>query len=131
MYATRTVHSAQSAYQENAVATASPARLLVMLVERLVLDGERALAAQQAGDWSGAHRHLLHAQDIVIELESSLDVDRMPAGRQLAALYQYLRASYVEANVKRSPEVTEQALDLSRQLCATWREAAMAAAVAS
>lgn len=128
MYATRSVPSAQSAYRENAVATSSPARLLVMLVERLVLDGERAFAAQRSGDWAGAHRHLLHAQDIVIELESSLDVDKMPAGRQLAALYEYLRGLLVEANVRRSPERTREAVLLSRQLCDTWREAAMAAA---
>lgn len=129
MYATRSVHSAHSAYRENAVATASPARLLVMLVERLVLDGERALAAQQSGDWPAAHQHLLHAQDIVAELESSLDVDRMPAGRQLLSLYQYLRGCLVEANVKRNPAKSEEALGLARQLCDTWREAAMAAAV--
>lgn len=129
MYATRSVHSAQSAYRENAVATASPARLLVMLVERLVLDGERALAAQQSGDWQAAHQHLLHAQDIVVELESSLDVDRMPAGRQLLSLYQYLRGCLVEANVKRDPSKSEEALGLARQLCDTWREAAMAAAI--
>lgn len=129
MYATRSVHSAQSAYRENSVATASPARLLVMLVERLVLDGERAHAAQQAGDWPSAHQHLLHAQEIVIELESSLDVDRMPAGKQLAALYQYLRELLVQANVRRSAPTTEEALGLSRQLCDTWREAAMAAAI--
>ncbi|KRB79945.1 hypothetical protein ASE01_00050 [Nocardioides sp. Root190] len=129
MYANPTVRSAQSAYRENSVATASPARLLVMLVERLVLDGERALAAQQAGDWNAAHQHLLHAQDIVAELESSLDADRMTGGRQLAALYQFLRNTLVQANVRRSPETTEQALGLSRQLCDTWREAAMAAAL--
>lgn len=129
MYATRSVHSAQSAYRENAVATASPARLLVMLVERLVLDGERALAAQQSGDWQAAHHHLLHAQDIVAELESSLDVDRMPAGRQLLSLYQYLRGCLVEANVKRDPVKAAEALGLARQLCDTWREAAMAAAI--
>ncbi|KRC59698.1 MULTISPECIES: flagellar export chaperone FliS [unclassified Nocardioides] len=129
MYATRSMHSAQSAYRENSVATASPARLLVMLVERLVLDGERALAAQQAGDWPAAHQHLLHAQDVVAELEASLDVDRMPAGKQLAALYQYLRGLLVEANVRRDAATTEEALGLSRQLCDTWREAAMAAAI--
>ncbi len=129
MYATRSVHGAQSAYRENAVATASPARLLVMLVERLVLDGERALAAQQSGDWSAAHQHLLHAQDIVVELESSLDVDRMSAGRQLLSLYQYLRGCLVEGNVKRDPVKTGEALGLARQLCDTWREAAMAAAL--
>ncbi|WP_051486292.1 flagellar export chaperone FliS [Nocardioides sp. J54] len=129
MYATRSVHGAHDAYRQNAVATASPARLLVMLVERLVLDGERAVAAQQAGDWAGAHQHLVHAQDIVMELESSLDVDRMPAGQQLASLYQYLRGCLVEANVRRSSTKADEALALSRQLCETWREAAMAAAV--
>lgn len=129
MYATSTVRSAHSAYRENSVATASPARLLVMLVERLVLDGERGLAAQRAGDWPAAHQHLLHAQDIVAELESSLDVDKMTGGRQLAALYQFLRETFVKANVRRSPETTEEALVLARQLCDTWREAAMAAAI--
>lgn len=129
MYAHPTVRSAQSAYRENSVATASPARLLVMLVERLVLDTERALAAQQCGDWAEAHRHLLHAQDVVAELESSLDADRMTGGRQLAALYRFLHSTLVQANVRRSPETTEQALGLARQLCDTWRQAAMAAAL--
>lgn len=129
MYATPTVRSAQSAYRDNAVATASPARLLVMLVERLVLDVERGLAAQQAGQWQDAHRHLLHAQDIVLELESSLDVDKMPAGRELASLYEYLRNRLVLANVKRHPGATGQALVIARQLSAMWREAALAAAL--
>jgi flagellar protein FliS len=127
MYATR--RNATSAYRDNAVATASPARLLVMLVERLVLDVERGLAAQRSGEWSEAHRHLLHAQDIVLELEHSLDVDKMPAGKQLASLYEFLRNRLVLANVRRDPRLTTESLTLSRQLSDTWREAAMAAAV--
>ncbi|GAA4810359.1 flagellar export chaperone FliS [Nocardioides caeni] len=129
MYATTTTvraAQAQSAYQGNAIATASPARLLVMLVERLVLDIERGLAAQQAASWPDAHRHLLHAQDIVAELEASLDVDKMPAGKQLASLYAWLREQLVRANVGRDTAVTTAALTLARQLCDTWREAAMA-----
>lgn len=121
--------NAHAAYRSNAVATASPARLLVMLLERLVLDVERAYVAQQRGAWGDAHRELLHAQDIVIELESSLDVDRMPAGKQLASLYEYLRNRLVLANVRRDPRITTECLTLSRQLCDTWRQAAMTAAV--
>ena len=127
MYATH--RKATSAYRDNAVATASPARLLVMLVERLVLDVERGLAAQRSGEWSEAHHHLLHAQDIVLELEHSLDVDKMPAGKQLASLYEFLRNRLVLANVRRDPRLTTESLTLSRQLCDTWRQAAMAAAV--
>ena len=122
--------SARAAYMGNSVSTASPARLLVMLVERLVLDVERGLRAQIDGDWPEAHRHLLHAQDIVIELEASLDVDQMPAGPELASLYEYLRRRLVTANVRRSPDTSHEALVLARQLCDTWREAAMAAALA-
>lgn len=129
MYATPSVRSAQTAYRDNAVATASPARLLVMLVERLVLDIERGLAAQREEAWQDAHRHLLHAQDVVAELESSLDVDKMPAGRELASLYEYLRNRLVLANVRRHAGPTQQALVLARQLCTMWREAALAAAV--
>ncbi|WP_435768358.1 flagellar export chaperone FliS [Nocardioides sp. SYSU DS0651] len=121
--------SAHAAYRDNAVVTASPARLLVMLVERLVLDVERGLAAQRRSDWSEAHNHLVHAQDIVIELESSLDVDRMPGGRELASLYEYLRNRLVLANVRRHAGATQQALIISRHLCDTWRQAALAAAV--
>lgn len=129
MYATSSAaRSAASAYRDNAVATASPARLLVMLVERLVLDVERGLTAQQAADWSAAHRHLLHAQDIVNELETSLDVDAMPAGRQLAAIYAFLRGQLVDANIRRDSATTGQALTLARQIADTWRQAAMAAA---
>lgn len=120
---------AKSAYRDNSLSTASPARLLVMLVERLVLDVERGLAAQRASDWSAAHQHLLHAQDIVIELETSLDVDKMPGGRELASLYEYLRSRLVLANVRRNPGVTQQALIISRHVCDTWRQAALAAAV--
>lgn len=120
---------AKSAYRDNSLSTASPARLLVMLVERLVLDVERGLAAQRAFDWSAAHQHLLHAQDIVIELETSLDVDKMPGGRELASLYEYLRSRLVLANVRRNPGVTQQALIISRHVCDTWRQAALAAAV--
>jgi flagellar secretion chaperone FliS len=120
--------NARAAYMGNSVATASPARLLVMLVERLVLDVERGLTAQRAEDWPTAHQNLTHAQDIVVELETSLDVDKMPGGPELASLYEFLRRRLVTANVRRNAGATQQALVISRHLCDTWRQAAMAAA---
>lgn len=121
--------TAHAAYQSNAVSTASPARLLVMLLERLVLDIERGHGAQQQGDWESAHKNLVHAQDIVLELESSLQVDKMKGGPELAALYAYLRNQLVLANIRRDAATSTEALGLARQLCDTWREAAMAAAI--
>jgi flagellar protein FliS len=118
---------ARAAYAGNSVTTASPARLLVMLLERLVLDVERAQHAQDAGDHEAAHHQLVHAQAIVQELSTSLDTDGMPAGQELMALYDYLHRRLVEANVRRDPTATEEALHLSRGLCETWTQAALLA----
>lgn len=123
-----TVRDLRSAYQSNAIATASPARLLVMLLERLVLDAERGQAAIARADFEEANRQLQHAQAIVNELQGSLEVDGMPAGEQLLALYHYLQRRLIDANVNRDEIAAAEALWLSRELCDTWRQAALLAA---
>ncbi|WP_183094869.1 flagellar export chaperone FliS [Nocardioides stalactiti] len=121
--------NARAAYVGNSVSTASPARLLVMLVERLELDVERALQAQTTQDWAEAHRNLLHAQEIVVELASSLKPELISGGNELAMLYEFLRVRLVMANIKRDPDITRQALTIARGVSEMWRLAALAAAV--
>jgi flagellar protein FliS len=122
--------TARTAYLDASVATASPARLLVMLCERLVLDVRRGLDAQVAGQLADANRHLVHAQEVVLELRSSLRIATWSGGTQLAALYDYLHSELVRANVSKDPERTGACVGLVEQLCDTWREAAMAAMTA-
>ena len=62
--------AAMSAYKDNAVSTASPARVVVMAYERLVIDFERALACFDAK--LPASQHLLHAQDLILALQSKM-----------------------------------------------------------
>lgn len=121
-------NQARNAYVGSSVTTAGPARLLVMLVERLVLDLERAQAAQQAGDHTEAATHLVHAQDIVFELEASLKPEQFSAGPQLASIYAFLRSQLVQANVRRDLATTQWCLSLATALCDTWRTAALQAA---
>ena len=115
----------QNAYLDASVATASPARLLVMLCDRLVLDLTRGLEAQRTGDVQGAHRELLHAQEIVLELRASLRTDDWEGGPGLASLYDYLHLELVRANVTKDSRLTEGCLGLVTDLAATWREAAL------
>lgn len=122
---------ARSAYLNSSVTTASPARLLVMLCDRLVLDVQRALDAQGAGDHGTAHTNLLHAQDIVAELTTSLRTDVWEGAANLQALYHHLHAQLVKANVDRDAETTQHCLQLVVELRDTWREAVQSAAVAS
>ncbi len=111
-------------YLDDAVRTASPATLLTMLYDRLVLDLERAEVAQRAGDRAAAGTHLLHAQDIVSELASTLDVDVWEGGRGLLSLYTYLLAELAGANVAGDAERTMACRELVVPLRDAWHTAA-------
>ena len=58
-------------YVQDAVTTASPATLLVMLYDRLVLDLMRGESALRSGQRDAANEQLNHAQDIISELANS------------------------------------------------------------
>jgi flagellar secretion chaperone FliS len=117
-------HNPRDTYLAATVSTASPAQLLVMLCERLVLDLQRASAALRNGEPSQAHEPLLHAQDIVLELNSSLKADTWEGGPALASLYDYLHGELVKANVAKDLRVTDFCLGIASTLRDTWREAA-------
>lgn len=122
--------NARAAYLNASVSTANPQRLLVMLFDRLVLDIRRGLEAQQAGDYQEASTQLLHAQEIVSELRSSLKVDAWDGGPRLAALYDWLFGELIKANVGRDRDVTAACISVVEPLAASWREAALAAQTA-
>lgn len=123
--------NARAAYLDASVTTASPARLLVMLCERLVRDIRTAVEAQEAGDHAAAHPHLLHAQDIVLELRSSLRPDLWAGAAALDSLYEYLYIRLVQANVRRDGATGRECLDLATQIADTWREAALQSVMAT
>jgi flagellar secretion chaperone FliS len=123
--------TARSAYLGNTVNTASPERLLIMLFERLALDVQRAIDCQEIGDHLGAGPHLLHAQDIVLELRSSLRQGIWDGSEQLAAIYSWLHLELIKANTSRDVSVTKDCQRIIDPLVDTWREAAAVAAVAA
>jgi flagellar protein FliS len=114
----------REAYLSASVTTASPGQLLVMLYERLVLDVQRATDALRRGEPGQAHAPLLHAQDIVLELASSLRPDVWDGAPGLAALYDYLYGELVRANTQKSLATAEFCLEVVSTLRDTWREAA-------
>jgi flagellar protein FliS len=116
-------------YLADSVATASPAKLLMMLLDRLVLDLTRGEQALLAGDRPGANNQLVHAQDIVSELHMSLVMDAWAGAPGLAQLYTFVVTELVQANVRGDAARVTACRDLIEPLRDTWREAAAAAAV--
>ncbi len=111
-------------YMNESVATASPQRLLVMLYDRLALDLERGQAALTAGDRIGASELLMHAQDIVLELHSTLVVDGWDGGPALSSLYNWVYGELVLANVKGDARRVADCRTVVEPLRDAWAEAA-------
>jgi flagellar protein FliS len=116
--------SALNRYKTEAVATMSPARMIIALYDRLVLDFDRALEALQGRDLSAAHVALVHAQDIVNELNDALDVDAWPAAASVAEIYRYLLAELIAANLAKDPRRIADCRRIVEPLRDAWREAA-------
>ena len=114
----------RSRYLGDAVSTASPQQLLVMLYDRLALDLERGRAALVAKDHAGANEQLQHAQEIVLELLSSLQVDAWEGGPRLAALYNWLLTELVQANLKQDVNRISSCRQVVEPLRDAWRQAA-------
>ncbi len=121
--------SARDTYVSNMTSTASPARLLIMLYDRLVLDLQRAVELGDLGEFLGAGRQLMHAQEIVLELQFSLKIDAWDGAAQLSGIYSWLHSEMVRANVQRDVAASRGCLALVEPLADAWREAALAALV--
>ncbi|WP_295780064.1 flagellar export chaperone FliS [uncultured Microbacterium sp.] len=118
---------ARREYLEQQVAAASPERLVTMLYDRLLVDVERADAAQAASEWAAASAALTHAQAIIAELSGSLD-DRWDGAAELRALYTYLTGRLIVANVAHDAAATAECRDLIVPLREAWHAAAAALA---
>jgi flagellar protein FliS len=96
-----------------------------MLFDRLLLDIDRAAECQEAGDHAVAGTHLLHAQEIVLELRSTLRLDVWEGAETLSSLYGWLHTQLVRANTARDRAVTGECRAIVEPLAEAWREAAL------
>ena len=115
-------------YLADSVATASPAKLLVMLYDRLVVDLNRGEQALLAGDRPEANTHLKHAQDIVTELHVSLNLEAWDAAAGLASLYTFVETELINANIRGDAAKVAAVRNLIEPLRDSWREATTAGA---
>lgn len=119
---------AKARYAADATETASPARLLTMLYDRLVSDltgAEQALRAQDIGT-TGAK--IGHAQEILLELHSTLDLTVWPEGAPLASLYLWMVNELMQARLHRTPDRVAECRRLVEPLRDAWLAAAVTVA---
>ena len=101
----------------------TPARLVVLLYERLQRDIVDAEVALSAGARYAAHKALLHAQEIVAELDGALDANVWADAPRMSNIYRFVTERLVEANTRQDPTVLRDCLTVVEPLVETWREA--------
>lgn len=113
---------AYEAYQRNQVQTSSPGELTLMLYNGLVRFIKQAAISLEERNIEEAHTRILRAQDIVSELMVTLNMD-YDISKQLLSLYDYMKQTLIEANMRKDREKLAEAEDMAIQLRDTWAQA--------
>ena len=116
-------------YQAQAVETAGPAQLVLMMY-----DGALAAItkAEQAADLETVNRALIKAQDIVTELQVTLDRERGGAiAASLSSLYTFCLERLIDANLRKDTSLLGDVRGILADLRSAWAEACCATPVAS
>lgn len=108
---------------------ASPAQLTLKLFQRLILDLNRAAEALQGTSPGTAATHLVHAQAILSELDSTLDPSAWDGAEDLKSVYGYCISTIAAANRNADPVSVATALELITPVYEAFAEAARTPAV--
>jgi flagellar protein FliS len=114
--------NAYKQYREDAVATATPEGLTLMLYDGLVKFIKQGKFFIERKDWEKAHKAIVRAQDIVEELNCTLNMD-YEISTNLRSLYLYMKDRLVEANIGKDSEILDEVLVFAEELRDTWKEA--------
>lgn len=113
--------NAAKLYQQNAIKTASPAKLTLMLYDGAVKFCNIALEGIEENDINKAHTNIMKAENIILELRSSLDM-KYPVAEEFEKVYDYVYRRLVEANMKKDPEILKEATKHIKTMRDTWKE---------
>ena len=120
-----------AAYQTTAVKTASQGKLVVMLyqgAEREMtaalkcFDADEKLPTSKIEDFG---KHVMKAQEIISELQVSLDMDKGgQIAQNLMSLYVYFNKELLNVSISHDKEKLKIILGMIKQLCSAWEVAA-------
>lgn len=108
-------------YQNNAVMTASPGELTLMLYNGAIKFCNKAIEAIEKKEVQQSHMYLVRAQDIITELQATLDT-KYPVAKEMDVLYTFIKQLLLEANMQKDIQKINDALDLIRDFRDTWQQ---------
>jgi flagellar protein FliS len=116
--------TAQRAYTESSVLTASPERLIVMLYDGAIRFLNQSAAAMREGSRDRARDKMRRAEAIVDELNISLDMSHGEIPQSLREIYLFCKRTLHAANQRTEPTGIEAVTRLLVELRSSWDELA-------
>lgn len=110
-----------NAYQRNAILTASPPELTLMLYEGAIKFCNIAIMAIEKKKFEEANVNLKKAQAIITELRVTLN-HKYPVWEDFDRVYDWIYRRLIEGNIHKDIEVVEDALKYIREMRDTWKE---------
>ena len=112
------------AYKKTSIHTASKEQILLMLYQAAIKNCKKAIEAIDEKNLSKKGEHIGKLQDIVIELNNSLDFEvGGQIANELSSLYDYLLFASTQANIKIDKEPLNGCLNVLTTLYDGWSEA--------
>ncbi|EMT45869.1 MULTISPECIES: flagellar export chaperone FliS [Anoxybacillus] len=108
-------------YQTNAVQTASPGELTLMLYNGCLKFIAQAKKAIEEKDIEARNTNLLKAQKIIQELMVTLNMEYEVA-KSMMTMYDYIYRRLVEANIKSDISILEEVEGYVKEFRDTWKQ---------
>jgi flagellar protein FliS len=116
--------NAYQVYRQTQTQTAAPGELVLMSYRGAIRFLGAAIEAIDANKVAEAHDKLVRAQDIVANLQESLDVERGgKVAKNLNAIYDFMLRRLFEANVQKDAAAAREVQGLLRELLPAWEAA--------
>jgi len=117
------MYKRSNTYQEIAVQTSSPTKLVVMLYEGAIRFLGQSVTAIKSKDIDTKRQSIDRAMAVIQHLQSTLDRDRGgDVAAELDRLYIYITSKVLEGSTKLQTEPVEEAIKLLNVLLSGWEE---------
>lgn len=114
-------YAALNKYKENSVSSATPEELTLMLYDGAIKFMNIAKFSIEKKEMEKAHHSLVRAQDIINELNYSLDMKYEISG-EMRDLYDFILTNLVDGNLQKNIKPIDDALSITTEMRDTWKE---------
>lgn len=114
-------YTALNKYKQSSISTATPEELTLMLYNGAIKFMNIAKYSIDKKEMEKAHNSLIRAQDIILELNYSLDM-KYDISKEMRDLYEFIMSKLVDGNISKDIKSIEEAIDITSEMRDTWKE---------